>query len=135
MAFNFFNFPGWLRCGNEILGQGQFSHMSRALSEENCSPEVISQRFLVSILITTYLFLPKSDLFWNLGLYMGTAPVCGSGDQQRGRCLSCAVNEHSTAGVTLSSAGLTGNLSVHTSLADIHIKNPQALFNSPWKEG
>lgn len=22
MAFNFFNFPGWLRCGNEILGQG-----------------------------------------------------------------------------------------------------------------
>jgi hypothetical protein len=45
------------------------------------------------------------------------------------------MNEHSTVGVTLSSGGLTGNLSVHTGLPDIHIKNPQALFNSPWKEG
>lgn len=135
MAFNFFNFPGWLRCGNEILGQGQFPHMSRAFSEKNCSPEVISQRFLVSILITTYLFLPKSGLFWNLDLSVGSVPVCGVWGQQRGRRLSCAVNEHSTAGVPLSSAGLTGNLSERTGLAGIHIKTPQALFNSPWKEG
>lgn len=82
MALNFFNFPGWLRCGNEILGQGQFSHMNRAFAEKNCSPEVISQRFLVSILITAYLFLPKSDLFWNLDLYVGAVPVCGLGSSR-----------------------------------------------------
>lgn len=64
---------------------------------------------------------------------MGAAPIGGPGEQQRGHRLSCAVNEHSTVGARLSSAGPTGNLSVHTALPDIHIKNPQALFNSPWK--